>query len=44
LLKAETLAVELLLPDDGHHKPSCPHRIELADGRAVHVAVPKVDA
>ena len=39
---AETLAVELVLPDDGHHRPSCPHRIELTDGRAVHVAVAKV--
>ena len=38
---AETLAVEVVLPQDGHHHPSCPHRIELADGRAVRVAVAK---
>jgi isoleucyl-tRNA synthetase len=39
---AETLAVELVLPEDGHHHPSDGHRVELADGRAVHVAVAKV--
>jgi isoleucyl-tRNA synthetase len=38
-LKDETLAVELLLPVDGRHHPSEGHRVELADGRAVHVAL-----
>ena len=38
-VKSETLAVELVLHDDGHRKPSEGHRVELADGRAVHVAV-----
>jgi isoleucyl-tRNA synthetase len=42
-VKAETLAVEVVLPDDGHHHPSCPHRIELPDGRAIRIAVAKVD-
>lgn len=40
-VRRETLATELLLPEDGHRKPSCPHRVELADGRAVHLAVTK---
>jgi isoleucyl-tRNA synthetase len=38
-VKDETLAVELLLPVDGKHHPSEGHRVELADGRAVHVAL-----
>jgi isoleucyl-tRNA synthetase len=40
-IEAETLAVELALPDDGNRHPGNSHRVELADGRAVHVGVTK---
>jgi isoleucyl-tRNA synthetase len=39
---AETLAVELVLPDDGHRHGDGAHRVELPDGRVVHLTVIKV--
>jgi isoleucyl-tRNA synthetase len=35
----ETLATELVLPDEGHHRPGDAHRVELPDGRVVHLTV-----
>ena len=44
LIAAEVLATELLVVGDGdrgHRHPTDGHRVELADGRAVHLAVTK---
>jgi isoleucyl-tRNA synthetase len=38
---AEVLATSLVLPDDGHRHPERAHRVELGDGRAIHIAVSK---
>jgi isoleucyl-tRNA synthetase len=43
LIMGEVLAVELVVPDDRrpHHHPAEAHRVELSDGRVVHLAVQK---
>ncbi len=41
-IEAEVLATEIFVPEDGHHHPADAHRMELTDGRAVHVLVSKL--
>jgi isoleucyl-tRNA synthetase len=38
-VRAETLADELVVLDQDHHHPDGSHRLELSDGRVVHIAV-----
>jgi isoleucyl-tRNA synthetase len=46
LIMAEVLAVELVVVGNGkgHHHPLTGHRVELSDGRAIHLSIARADA
>ena len=46
LIMAEVLADELVVAGDGerHHHPADAHRVELTDGRAIHLSIARADA